>query len=145
MDREQSSSTYDREVDAGPREVPVFREPVDPCRRFVANPLLAVAVCVLAIVLLRYSVERRILLLFLVGSALLPGAVFFSQFHCLDCGATGWLLAARRHICPPLVVRWRQGPRSRWRFPSLKAQMIIWLYLLVSMAGLLLILFASGK
>jgi hypothetical protein len=145
VDRETWSSPYDGEVDVAPRGGSVYTEPIEDYRRLVANPLLTVAGCVLGVVLIRYGLAHRVLAPFLAGLAMIPGAFFFSQFHCLDCGATGWLLGAGRHICPPLVVRWREGRAGRWRFPRLKAQMILWLYFLASVTGLLLILFALSK
>ncbi len=145
MDREDWSRTDDHDVDVASVGGTTFPEPIDPYRRLVANPLLGVAGCVLAIVLIRYSLEHRILALFLLGITLMPGAFFFSQFHCLDCGATGWLLAGRRHICPRLLVRWREGRMGRWPYPRLKTQMILWLYVLASVTGLLLILFALSN
>ncbi len=145
MDRTEWPSTYDREIDLHPPGVPGPAEPIDPYRRLVANPLLAVAGLVAAIVLIRISLEHRILPLFLASLGLLFGAPFFAQFHCLDCGSTGWLVRAGRHACPALVARWRERRTGRWRLPGLKTQMILWLHVLASVAGLLLILFAFGR
>jgi hypothetical protein len=111
----------------------------------LANPLLSVAACVGAVVLIRIALQHRALPLFLLGVALLFGAGLLVQFHCLDCGATGWLLSARRHACSPLLARWREGRLRRWQLPGLKVQMLVWLHLLASVTGLLLILFAFSR
>jgi hypothetical protein len=145
VDRSQWPSTYDPDVDLHPQGASNLAGPIDPYRRLVANPLLAVAACVAAIFFIRISLEHRALPLFLTSIGLLFGAFFFVQFHCLDCGATGWLLTARRHACPPLVARWREGRPGRWRFPGLRIQMIVWLHLLASVTCLLLILFAFSR
>jgi hypothetical protein len=145
VDRSQWPSTYDRDVDLHPQGESSHTGPIDPYRRLVANPLLALAGVVAAIFLIRVSLEHRILPLFLASIGLLFGAFFFVQYHCLDCGSTGWLVRAGRHACPPLMARWREGRIGRWRFPGLKFQMILWLHLLASVAGLLLILFAFSR
>jgi hypothetical protein len=145
VDRKPRSNTYDREIDDARDGVRNYPEPIHLYRRLVANPLLGVADCAFAVLLIRYALEHRVLALFIFGIVLMPGVLFFSQFHCLDCGATGWLLAGRRHICPRLLVRWHEGRPSPWPFPGLKTQMILWLYVLASVAGLLLILFALSN
>jgi hypothetical protein len=145
VNRDLWPSTYDREIDLDPRGAPDPAEPIEWHRRLVANPLLAVAACVASIFFIRISLEHRALPLFLTSIGLLFASFFFVQFHCLDCGATGWLLTARRHACPPLVARWREGRAGRWRFPGLKIQMFLWLHLLASVTGLLLILFALSR
>jgi hypothetical protein len=145
VDRTEWPSTYDRDLDLHPHGVSSPADSIDPYRRLVANPLLAVACFVAAIFLIRVSLENRILPLFLGSLGLLFAACFFVQYHCLDCGSTGWLVRAGRHACPPLVARWREGRMGRWRFPGLKTQVILWLHLLASIAGLLLILFAFSR
>jgi hypothetical protein len=145
VDRTQWPSTYDRDVDLHPQVAVNPTEPMDPYRRLVANPLLAVASCVASIFFVRLGLEHRALPLFLTSIGLLFASSFFVQFHCLDCGATGWLLTARRHACPPLVARWGEGRMGRWRVPALRTQMILWLHLLASVTGLLLILFAFSR
>jgi hypothetical protein len=145
VDRDLWPSTYDRDLDLHGHTAPAPREPIDPYRRLLGNPLLAVGALVLAVALIRMSLDHRHLLLFLAATGLLFGAVFFAQFHCLDCGKTGWAVTARRHACPAVVARWREGRNSRWRVPSLRTQMIVWVYVLASVGGLMLILLASRR
>jgi hypothetical protein len=145
VNRSQWPSTYDRDIDLHPPGASSSTEPIDPYRRLVANPLLTVAVVVAAIFLIRIALEKRALPLFLASIGLVFGSVLLVQFHCLDCGATGWMLRAGRHACPALLARWREGRGSRWRFPGLKTQMLVWIHLLASVTGLLLILFALSR
>jgi hypothetical protein len=145
VDRDPWPSTYDRDLDV-PRRAPTGpTEPIDPYRRFVVNPLLALASCVAAILLLRASLQSRSLGVFLTAIGMLGVSLLFTQFHCLDCGETSWLLSSRRHACAPLLSRWREGRLGRWRFPDPKTQIILWLYFLASVTALLLILFAFSK
>jgi hypothetical protein len=145
VDRTEWPSTYDRDLDLHPHSVTSPADPIDPHRRLVANPLLAVAAFVAAIFLIRFALEHRVLPIFLASLVLLFASCLFVQFHCLDCGSTGWLIRAGRHACPPLVARWREGRMGRWRFPGLRIQVIFWIHILASVAGLLLILFVFSR
>jgi hypothetical protein len=145
VDRDPWPTTYDRDVDVPPRGAAGSRGPIDAYRPLVANPLLAVAICVLAIVLLRASLQARNLTVFLIAIGLLSISSLFTQFHCLDCGKTSWLYAARLHACPAILARWREGRRPRWRWPRLKTQIILWLYFLASSTVLIVILFMSSR
>lgn len=120
-------------------------EPIDRYSRLVVNPLLAVAAFVGAILILRASLRSRNLTAFLTAVGLLCVSLLFTQIHCLDCGATTWLFAAKRHACEPALARWREGRPVRWWFPGVKTQLVLWLYVLVSVSVLLLILFAFGR
>jgi hypothetical protein len=145
VDRNQWPSTFDRDIDLQPARASDPTEPIDSYRQLVANPLLAVASAVGAIVLIRMSLQSRNLPLFLASIALLFASILLIQFHCLDCGAMGWGVAANRHACPPIVARWREGRPCRWRIPGLKIQLILWLYLLASVTALVLILFVFSR
>jgi hypothetical protein len=145
VQREPWPSTYDRDLDVPQRAPTVPTEPIDRYRRFVVNPLLAVSIFVGAILILRASLRSRNLVGFLTAVGLLSVSVLFTQVHCLDCGATTWLSAARRHACDPVLNRWREGRPVRWRLPSLRTQLTLWLYVLVSVSTLLLILFAFSR
>jgi hypothetical protein len=145
VDRNAWTSTYDRDLDVQSSRAAGPTEPIDAYRRLVANPLLAVASCVLALVLLRASLQWRSLASFLMAIGLFSISIFFTQFHCLDCGRTIWLSAARRHACPMILSRWRAGLLPRWRFPGLKTQIVLWLYFLASATALILILFVLSR
>lgn len=59
--------------------------------------------------------------LFFVAPALL-------QFHCLDCGHTGLLLAARKHACSGSLARWRRALFRRSNWPRLVTQLNLWFW-----------------
>lgn len=123
------------------RPPPDPTEPIDAYRRLVANPLLAVAVFVLSLLFLQASLRWENVFVFLGSLGLMVGSLFLVQFHCLDCGATDWLLNRNRHRCPPVVARWRSGRMDRWRPPTMTTQLSIWLHLLAALGALGLILF----
>ena len=145
MDREPWPSTYDRELDTYQRPDPRPAEPIDPYRRLVVNPLLAVLSVVLSQFLMRASLDAANVVLFLASTGLLGVALLLWQFHCLDCGTTDWLINVWRHACPPAVARWREGRRGRLRFPLPRTQVMLWLYLLASATALILILFVWSR
>lgn len=145
MDRDDWQTTYDRDVDVPTHTGAARTEPIDAYRPLVANPLLTVAICVAAIFLMRAALEARSLTTFLISIGLLSMSALFTQFHCLDCGKTSWLYAARLHACPAILARWREGRRPRWRLPRLRTQIVLWVYFLASATALILILFVWSK
>ena len=102
--------TFDRDVDSQPGRPPrVPFESVPEYQRLVANPFLAVLAWLVDVSLMRAAMKSRSSTLFLIGLSLLFVAFFFLQFHCLDCGATGWLFRYRSHACPAVVARYQDG------------------------------------
>jgi hypothetical protein len=144
VERDPWPSTYDRDLDVPRRHPRVPSDAIGPYRRMVVNPLLAVVCFAGAIQLLRAALFWRTLTAFLTALGLLGVSVCLTQCHCLDCGTTTWLFASRRHACEPALSRWREGRRGRWPFPGLKLQVVLWLYVLASVATLLLILYRFG-
>jgi hypothetical protein len=139
--REPWQSTYDPDLDLPPQPQPP--NPVESLKayqRLVVNPFLAVLSGVGVFTVVRGAVQTRSLTLFFIGIGLMPVPFLLLQFHCLDCGATGWLLRYRRHACPAVVVRWQSRQLRRFHGPRLGAQLQIWSYLLVSALVLGLIL-----
>jgi hypothetical protein len=104
-------------------------------QRIVVNPFLAVVDWVATVALIDAGVRRRSLTLFLCGLVLLFIGFLLPQFHCLDCGATGWLYRFRGHACPSVVARYESGEERRFGVPRVPAQITIWVYFL---AGALL-------
>jgi hypothetical protein len=51
------------------------------------------------------------------------------QFHCLDCGRTGWFSAARAHACHSVLERTNER-RSGGLILGAGAQMRVWAWLL---------------
>ena len=87
---------------------------------------------VAAIGLVRASVEQKNLALLMTAVILFFIAFFFLQFHCLDCGATGWLLRSWAHACPAVVARRRSQAVRRFRGPGLKLQLAAWFIFLTA-------------
>jgi hypothetical protein len=147
VEREQLSGTFDRELDAEPRRSRgrvVELSPLD--QRLLANPALTLATWGAAVVLIRAALRAQHFLGFLTGAALLFLAFFLLQFHCLDCGRTGWLLRYRRHACPAVQARGRtRGLRRRWRGPGLMTQLVLWCHLLAAALFVCLVLLGSQR
>ncbi len=84
-------------------------------QRLIANPSLAFLMWLISFVAIRHAVIEHKLGLFLIGLVLTMVPFLLVQFHCLDCGATGWALRAARHFCPAVAARC-QGFRL-WQAP----------------------------
>ena len=78
------------------------------------------------------GVEHQNLTMLLVGLALTFVPFLLLQFHCLDCGATGWLFRRARHACPAVVMRCENRVVRRFRGPGVKTQLIAWFILIAS-------------
>jgi hypothetical protein len=122
---------FDADMDSG------LRPPVEPrwsiaeCQRLIANPALALLVCLAAYLAIRHGLIVRHLGLFVLGLILFVVPLPLGQYHCLDCGATGWALRAARHACPAVVARLHH-PDARWfRIPRLRTQFKLWLVAVV--------------
>jgi hypothetical protein len=123
---------HDPELDPPPVRRPVrlgsdFRR----FQRLVANPFLALAALVGWVIGLRRAYEARNLPVLLVLVASLGGVVFLLQYHCLDCGATGWLFRWKSHACPRSLARQRDGRPLRFRGPTPTTQLVLWGYALL--------------
>ena len=134
---------FDHDLDLQPRQP--RRQPLTPvedCQRLVANPLLGVLFWIASFLLLRESVRRHNLALSVSALLFVLVGMIFMQFHCLDCGKTGWLLRSRYHVCPAVVSRRESGWMRRIRGPGLKVQLVLWF--IVMMAAVVLGTVAIG-
>jgi hypothetical protein len=140
---EHGRTTYDPDLDLRPR-LPerASIEPIESYQRLVANPFLAVLAWVVAFGFVSESMNRQNLALFMMGIILLFVAFFFLHFHCLDCGATGWLLRSWAHACPAVVARRQSQLIRRFHGPGLTTQLAAWF--IVIMATFLLGMIALG-
>jgi len=130
---EPGRATFDPDLDLQPRRPsPDPSVPVDEYQRLVANPFLAVLCWLAMFGLLREAVRRQNLALFMTGISFSFVAFFFLQFHCLDCGATGWMLRSWAHACPAVVVRRQSSFVRRIRGPGLKLQLVAWFIFLTA-------------
>ena len=85
----------------------------------------------MAIALIYHALCTRNVGLFLAALGLLLLGFLLFQYHCLDCGSTGWYLHAKGHACGPVVDRCaRRGPAARGL--SARTQRLIWVYILVA-------------
>jgi len=139
---EPAPATSDPDLDMQ-QEQPAPVEPVDEYQRLVANPFLTVLGWLVMFGVMRESLRRHNLWLFIISVALLVGSCLFLQFHCLDCGATGWLMGYRRHACPAVVARRSSQAQRRFRGPGLPTQLLAWFILLTAACGLGLIALQS--
>jgi hypothetical protein len=137
VETESRPNLFDPDLDP-PRRAPPFRlfDSMSSYQRLIVNPFLAVLGWLAAFALIRFSIRIDNLPLF--GTAVLGLFIpfYLIQFHCLDCGETGWYRHARSHACAAVVVRRDRGERERFRGPGIKTQLMIWLYVLL--AGLIL-------
>ena len=100
-------------------------------QRLVGNPFLAVLGLILWSGALRLALHARNLRFTLLLFACLAGIAFLLQYHCLDCGATGWLFRWRVHACDQVLARRRTGRILRFRGPVPTIQALLWCYLLL--------------
>jgi hypothetical protein len=109
-------------------------------KRLVVNPFLVVMDWLVAFAILRAAIARVNFKLFQVGAILLLVGFLLVQYHCLDCGKTGWVLRHRRHACRGDVARWQNRRLLPRVFPSVGTQIVMWCFLLAMAAFLWLVL-----
>ncbi len=103
-------------------------------QRLVTNPFLGVTGLVVwgavaRLVLISRNVQGAVAL-----ALCFPLLAFLLQYHCLDCGHTGWLFRWRRHACDAVLTRQATGQVRRRRGPTPTHQAVIWFYVLVIVA-----------
>jgi hypothetical protein len=105
-------------------------EAVGEHQRLVINPLVAILCILSGVALIQHALRTRNVVLFCTAVGVLFLSLLLIQFHCRDCGATGWYLHASRHACAAVVARWRRKvlPRSGLRA---RTQLLIWSYIMV--------------
>jgi hypothetical protein len=132
VERDPWQGTFDRVLDWEPRQpTGLVAGPSGIHQRLIVNPLVTFAASVAAAELIRVSLHSRHLPGFVAGVGLMFLAWFLLQFHCLDCGRTGWLVRSRRHACPAVRARWRSRQVRRFRGPGVMTQLVLWTYVLV--------------
>jgi hypothetical protein len=132
--------------DRNTRAVSGSSEPVVPeCQRLVANPFLGLLLLVCACESFRESLARKNLALFIIGIGLSVVAILVVQYHCLDCGKTGWFWRASGHACTAVIARRQNGGERRFRGPGLKLQLAGWFILLFGALVLGLVTLSSWR
>ncbi len=137
VSRVPGGTIYDRDLDTPHPLAPVEAEFVGESQRLVANPALMFLVWLLAYLVIRQAVIGHHLGLFFFGLLLPFVPIPLGQFHCLDCGETGWALRSNRHLCPTVRARYHGQVVSWLPIPRLRIQFAIWMCL----AALALVLY----
>jgi hypothetical protein len=135
---------FDHELDSQPpRPLRPINESITLYQRLVVNPFLAVLALVM-IVAIGPWVEAKHPFGPFQGLLAALAARFLVQYHCRDCGATGFLTGFRKHLCPAVLARWHQRELAQFRGPSVGAQYVLWLIVLASVLILTLVAWAAA-
>jgi hypothetical protein len=139
---------FDHDLDSQPTArvspLPARGDSVAPYQRLVVNPFLTVLALVITAAIQRWASEHLSLGMFELGFGLLALEFLLVQYHCRDCGATGFLIRFRRHVCPAVLARWNQREWPRFRGPGVRAQLVGWFILLLSVTILVWIVRAAA-
>jgi len=136
---------FDRDLDQQPWPVHAPRGgSIAPFQRLIVNPFLAVLIFLVLVAIGRWALAYLSRGWIEFGFGVLAFDFLLFQYHCRDCGATGWLLGYRNHACPSVVARYSRGEQPRFRGPGVRVQLVIWLVLFASAAVLgSIVLFAT--
>jgi hypothetical protein len=137
---EEHRSTFDPEFDPPAARSRPAGAWDDTDKRLIVNPFLVLVDWLAAYAFFRAAIMRVDFTMFQIGAALLLVSSVLCQYHCLDCGATGWLVRHRRHRCPEAVARSRIERPRRWHIPGVAVQIVVWGYLVAMAVALYLIL-----
>jgi hypothetical protein len=144
VEPQPNQSPFDPDLDPPQRRLSQpSSESIESQLRLIVNPFLAVLGWVIVLVILRLALQIHSSNLFLTGLGLSLVPLFLFQYHCLDCGATGWVQSSWRHCCPAVAARTQNSIVRRSPRLSVKNQMIAWIYLLVVAFAVWVIFFAS--
>ena len=141
---ESRSGTFDHDLDAQPRRrIPTPEDLPHEYQRLVVNPFLTVLAWITFAGLLRSVVPRHDAAGLAADIVVFALALLLIQFHCLDCGATGWLVRYQHHACPKVVARWQSRIIRRFHGPRLRIQLVAWFILML--AAVVLGMLALGR
>lgn len=135
VDNNPRSPLFDPQLDTS-HELSTSRLPALPIeaigehQRLVVNPLVAILCSLAGVALIQHALRTRNVVLFGIGVGVLFLSLLLIQFHCRDCGATGWYLHASRHACASVVARWRQNVVARSGLRA-RTQLLIWSYVMI--------------
>ncbi len=131
MSRAHTQNIFDPDLDSRPWPSVEPYWSVAECQRLIANPALAFLVWLTAFLAIRHALIVHHLGWFLLALVLWVVPLPLGQYHCLDCGATGWALRAARHVCPSVVAHLHH-PEVGWlRVPRLRTQFKVWIVLVL--------------
>jgi hypothetical protein len=130
---ERRGGIFDHDLDAQPRRPNLVpSDPVDKYQRLVANPFLTVLAWIVLLGLLRGIPRGQEAAGLAAGMVVFVMALLLIQFHCLDCGATGWLLRRHHHVCPKVMRRWQNQIVRRFHGPGLGLQLVGWFIIMLA-------------
>jgi hypothetical protein len=112
--------------------------------RLVANPFLALLGWILACSVMFKALNARDPLLSLVALLGFMAAILLIQYHCLDCGKTGWAFRAGRHLCPLAAARALAADTPRWIGPGIFTQLKFW-FVIAALAACSYLLKAAAR
>ncbi len=99
-------------------------------QRLVINPLVAILCGLAGVALIQHALRTRNVFLFGTAVGVLFLSLLLIQFHCRDCGATGWYLYANRHACPLILDRCRRNVSTPTGVRA-RTQLLIWSYVII--------------
>ncbi len=105
MDRDDGPRMFDRDLDPPSRQAVLLPEHLAGYQRVVVNPFLAVLGWLAWLFAIRQSMRAGNAMLFFFLLPWVPAPSRLFQFHCLDCGRTGWLSRLGRHACTGVLER----------------------------------------
>jgi hypothetical protein len=134
VDNNPRSPVFDPQLDtshelASSRLTAVPVEAIGWHQRLVVNPVVAILCSLAAVALVQHALRTRNVLLFCTAVGVLFLSLLLIQFHCRDCGASGWYLLAGKHACAAVGTRWRQNVSASGL--SARTQLLIWAYIMV--------------
>ncbi len=113
-------------------------------KRLIVNPFLAILSWILAGSILRLGLKARDLNLSAGAFLGILLSFLLVQFHCLDCGKTGWAFRVRRHRCFPDDAHGPIHEGRRSLIPTFAAQLKIWFVILFAAMCYYLLLEATA-
>lgn len=134
VDNDPRPPLYDAHLDtphqlSSSRFTAVPIEAIGEHQRLVVNPLVAILCSLSGVALIQQALRTRNVVLFCTAVGVLFLSLLLIQFHCRDCGATGWYLHSGKHACAATVERWRQNLSASGL--GARTQLLIWTYVLV--------------
>ena len=99
---------------------------IEAYQRLIANPFLGVLALGGSWLAFRAAIEARQLDLEVLAASTVFVSRWLLQFHCLDCGSTGWLKRWRDHECHAVRGRLASHRPRRIRGPKPSTQTVLW-------------------
>lgn len=95
-------------------------------QRLVSNPFLVMSAAAFWLGAIRAAFDAGHFIALVLVFSTIGLWRDLGQYHCLDCGATGWLGDWRKHCCDRVSLRFQAGRPRRFRGPGLSKQTVAW-------------------